>query len=186
MSTPLVYNAAPLFDCDRGQIIKWGNCWYSKRQRVWVDVGKLEANFQLDTGFYVGFLGRHGIDGRYEGVDQFLASGGRLDMVKVNVGTKDAHRVVSIYDGRHRFAWMRDHGAQALPVAAPIGEAREIRRLIGSKARICRVTPFLVTPHHAHCKTDDSAWLDAGLGRAVQGTEFAATAGRQPLHDSQS
>jgi hypothetical protein len=34
---------------------------------------------------------------------------------------------------------MRDHGAQALPVEAPIGEAREVNRLVGSKARICRV-----------------------------------------------
>ena len=65
---------------------------------------------------------------------------GDFDMISVYVDAKGAHRVVSIHDGRHRFAWMRDHGAQALPIAAPIGEAREIRKLIGSKARICRVT----------------------------------------------
>lgn len=143
MSTSLGQHAAPLFDCGRGQIIQWRNLsrWYStKHQRVWVDVGKLEANFQLDIGRYVGFFGLDGIEGKYEGVEQFLASGERrLYMPTVYVCTNDAHRFVCFYDGRHRFAWMRDHGAQALPVEAPIGEAREVNRLVGSKARICRV-----------------------------------------------
>jgi len=144
VSTSLGQHAAPLFDCGRRQIIQWRNLsrWYSsKYQRVWVDVGKLEANFQLDTGRYVGLFGLDGIDGKYEGVEQFLASGeGRLYMPTVCVRTKDAHRFISLYDGRHRFAWLRDHGAQALPVEAPIGEAREVTRLVGSKARLCRVT----------------------------------------------
>ena len=124
-------------------IIRWGNLsrrWSYKYQRVWVDVEKLQADFRLDIHGYVGLCGVGGIAGRYEGVDQFLTSGkGRLWMPEVYVHTQDAHRVVRFYDGRHRFAWMRDHGAQALPVEAPIGEAREISRLVGSKARICRV-----------------------------------------------
>jgi hypothetical protein len=145
VSTSLIQHAAPLFDfCNRGQIIQWRNLrrWRSsKYQRVWVDVGKLEANFQLDIGRYVGLFGLNGIDGRYEGVEQFVASGkARLEMLTVELDTNDARHFVSIYDGRHRFAWMRDHGAQALPVEAPIGEACEVSRLVGSKARICRVT----------------------------------------------
>lgn len=142
MSTSLVHHAPLLNYCRGGQIIRWKNLprWQSlKYRRVWVDVEKLEDNFR-DAGLYVGFSGLHGIAGRYEGVDQFLVSGGRLYMPTVCVSTKDARRFVCIYDGRHRFAWLRDHGAKALPVAAPIGDANEVRKLVGSKARICCVT----------------------------------------------
>lgn len=132
---------APLFNHSGGeQIIQWRTLrgWSHKYQTVWVDVGKLEDNFQFDNGRR--FSGLHGIDGKYEGVGQFVASGARLDMIDLFVRTKEGRRVVSIYDGRHRFAWMRDHGAKALPVAALIGDAYEVSKLIGSDARICRVT----------------------------------------------
>ena len=41
-------------------------------------------------------------------------------------------RIVYIIDGRHRFAWMRHHGADSLRVAAPASEASErARSLLG-------------------------------------------------------
>ncbi len=108
MSTFLGQHPVPSFDCGLGQIIQWNNLprWLScKYQRVWVDVGKLEANFQLDTYRYVGRFGLGGIDGKYDGVEQFLASGkARLEMSTVELDTKDARRFACIYDGRHRFA----------------------------------------------------------------------------------
>jgi hypothetical protein len=61
-------------------------------------------------------------------------------MPTVCMRTANGRRFVGISDGRHRFAWLRDHGAKALPVAAPIGDVNEVRRLVGSKARICCVT----------------------------------------------
>jgi len=78
--------------------------------------------------------------GKYEGVGQFLTSPeARLSMIDVRMRDRDGRRFVGISDGHHRFAWMRDHGALAIPVIIPISQAREIKRLVGSKARICRV-----------------------------------------------
>ena len=48
--------------------------------------------------------------------------------------------IVYLFNGRHRFAWMRDHGAEALPVAVLKSEANEIAKLVGTNARACRVT----------------------------------------------
>lgn len=129
---------------DGGRIIRWGNIprWQStKYKRVWVDVRKLDASLQLENGHYVGLFGLGGIAGKYEGVEQFLASGkAGLGMTTVCLRTRGDLRFVGIYDGRHRFAWMRDHGALALPVASLIGEACEVEKLVGSKIRRCRVS----------------------------------------------
>jgi hypothetical protein len=125
-----------------GRIIRWRSLprWMNdKHKRIWIDVRKLEA--QLRCSDYIGPRGLDGIDGRYEGVEKFLAShDARLEMIWVCMRDKDGRRFVGIYDGRHRFAWMRDHGAPAIPVIAPIAEARKIQKLVGSKACICRVT----------------------------------------------
>ena len=56
----------------------------------------------------------------------------------------DNHRTVYVQDGRHRFAWMRDHGAEALPVAVLADEARDVAKLVGTKNRICRVNMFYI------------------------------------------
>jgi hypothetical protein len=39
-------------------------------------------------------------------------------------------------NGRHRFAWMRDHGVEALPIACEPGEADDLRRRFGTAARV--------------------------------------------------
>jgi len=123
-------------------------------KRVWLDVFKLEAMLRLEPSRHVGFAGENGIEGRYDGVDEFVASGEALDMPKVKIspdgckGANGSGRVI-IADGRHRFAWMRDHGAAALPAAVPADDADEVAKLIGTKARICRVTmwPIPEVPH---------------------------------------
>jgi hypothetical protein len=146
VSASLVRPGTSLFDCDRddgGRIIKWQNVPHGlshKYKRVWVDIQKFEGTYQSEYGFYVGPHGLDGIAGKYEGVERFMASGDPVSLITVCMRDIDGRRFVSIYDGRHRFAWMRDHGALALPVAAPIGEASEIQKLVGSKVRICRVT----------------------------------------------
>jgi hypothetical protein len=108
--------------------------------RVWIDVSKLDAMLRLKQSDYVGFAGQDGILGKYTGVDEFVRSQkDALLMPRVGVHSP-SHKVVEILDGRHRFAWMRDHGAQALPVSAPADEVREIAKLVGTKLRVCRVT----------------------------------------------
>src|ERR1700733_6195714 len=47
---------------------------------------------------------------------------------------------VSFTDGRHRFAWCRDHGVKSMPVSVPTRkQAVVVGRLFGSSARICRL-----------------------------------------------
>ncbi len=137
--------------------IKWKNVtdYYKRRRewneregryvvreyvRVWIDVSELDAMQRFKQSDYVGFAGQDGIAGKYTGVDEFVRSQkDALLMPRVRIHSP-GHEVVEIVDGRHRFAWVRDHGAQALPVLAPADEAREIEKLVGTKLRACRVT----------------------------------------------
>ena len=130
------------------RIIKWKKNWRGPEfTRVWVDVQKLDAMLSGPFGPFdhVLYAGKNGILGKYAGVDEFVASGkDALDMPEVGIcsahnGHVD-HKIAYFRDGRHRFAWMRDHGALALPVAVRIDEARKVAELVGTNARVCRVT----------------------------------------------
>ena len=92
---------------------------------------------------YVGLAGKNGIIGKYAGVDDFVRSQkGALYMPKAGINSPEGNtssNAVDILDGRHRFAWMRDHGARELPVCAPADEVHEIAELVGTKLRVCRV-----------------------------------------------
>ena len=94
---------------------------------------------------YVGYAGEGGILGKYAGVDEFIRMNPAKKLIKITLKIEPSRKnpaqtVVAIADGRHRFAWMRDHGAEALPVAVPKSEAAEVARLVGTKSQICRVT----------------------------------------------
>lgn len=74
--------------------------------------------------------------GRGESADRWIRKYARLRMPHVGL---DNSGVVAFTDGRHRFAWMRDHGAKALPISCDRESAAEIRRLFGSRSRRTRV-----------------------------------------------
>jgi hypothetical protein len=113
---------------------------------VWVDVWKLDAMLPRASNMrHVRFAGENGIGGKYAGVDAFLRRRPKEPVMMPEVRIEPAnecHRapIVFINNGRHRFAWMRDHGATALPVAALTSEATEVAQLVGTENRICRVT----------------------------------------------
>jgi hypothetical protein len=111
--------------------------------RVWINISKLDAMLAVRPSEYVGFAGENGIIGKYAGVDDFVRSKNEaLYMPTAGIHSPEGgagHRIVYILDGRHRFAWMRDHDAEALPVSAPTEEAQEITKLVGTKLRVCRV-----------------------------------------------
>jgi hypothetical protein len=119
---------------------RWGVREYV---RVWIDVSKLDAMLAVRPSEYVGFAGKNGIIGKYAGVDDFVRSEkGALYMPRAGIHSPEgntSYKGVEILDGRHRFAWMRDYGARALPVCAPADEAHEIAELVGTKLRLCRV-----------------------------------------------
>jgi len=98
------------------------------QKMVNVSVLAFDNAFKKDKSMYIGKGGRGGIGKRYDNFGVFL-NGGDLDIgdgiivsndkaesievpeVDVNVDGN-----VSFTNGRHRWAWLRDHGAKTIPV----------------------------------------------------------------------
>lgn len=81
---------------------------------AWLDVGKVEVGFKRNASHYVGIGGAGaGQKGRYNFVGRFIQSGRAVYMPHLSL---DEHGAIQFTDGRHRFAWVRDHGAVAIPV----------------------------------------------------------------------
>jgi len=100
---------------------------------IWIDVTKLDEAWRLDRGFYIGAGGSGAaIDNRYEGFGRWLASSScRIELPVVAIEDK----AVSFSDGRHRFAWLRDHGVRAIPVQVLAEQAREFEVRFGATER---------------------------------------------------
>jgi hypothetical protein len=97
---------------------------------VWVDVAKLDASFKFDRGFYVGPQGsENGIAGRF---DTWVKGGEPVEMSEVGFGARGN---VTFTNGRHRYAWMRDHGAEAIPVVTETSRAKEFVEQFGTSLR---------------------------------------------------
>lgn len=121
---------------------------------VWVDVAKIDASWQRETSMYIGPGGtENAIGQRYRAFGAWLRD--NLDKQKVKTPelyiippTASARRggIVSFGNGRHRFAWMRDHGAKAIPVQVNAEQAEEFRERFGTPLRKCVVQmPEVVT-----------------------------------------
>jgi hypothetical protein len=101
---------------------------------VWILVRKLESSWQLDTDYYVGAGGTgKAISGRYEKFEKWLALGEPVWMASVVI---DDGGEITFSDGRHRFAWLRDHGVVAIPVQVPPEQAEIISKRFGTTSRI--------------------------------------------------
>lgn len=100
---------------------------------VWLDIAAVEKSFLVDRNEYVGPGGScAGQRSRYENVGLLIQSGRPIYMPHLSINDDDT---IVFTDGRHRFAWVRDHGAGALPVTTdPKGAARLATRF-GTKLR---------------------------------------------------
>ena len=96
---------------------------------VMIDVAKLEASFAKNREFYVGPRGEGGISGRYERFGKWLEGGQAIGMPEVCLADNGE---VSFINGRHRFAWMRDHGVHTMPVAVPANYAKAVKERFGA------------------------------------------------------
>lgn len=100
---------------------------------VWVSVSKLDEAWKFDHEFYIGAGGSGAsIDSRYEDFGAWLVSAPGCIELPV-AGIEDG--VVSFSDGRHRFAWLRDHGVQAMPVQVLPEQAQEFQKRFGVTER---------------------------------------------------
>ncbi len=103
---------------------------------VRVSVATIEASFVVGDQ-WVGPRGAGcGQRSRYDAVGRHFLSGHPMYMAYISL---DEAEHVRFTDGRHRFAWVRDHGATALPVATAPDRAERMRTLFGAEDEICQV-----------------------------------------------
>lgn len=101
---------------------------------VWVSVALLEMDF-ASSEQWVGPRGTGGGQaGRYENIGQLIRSGRPIIMAHLILGPSGAMR---FNDGRHRFAWVRDHGAEALPVTIDPAKAAALSARYATDVRTC-------------------------------------------------
>lgn len=81
---------------------------------IWVDTAKLDRLWQRAADAYIGSGGsEHAIGDRYTRVGLWILAGRPLKMLQIAVSEEGE---LSFIDGRHRFAWLRDHGAKSVQV----------------------------------------------------------------------
>jgi len=103
---------------------------------VWINVMKLDASWSNDAPYYVGknAIGPgNGDPSRYKKFGEWIVEGHQIWMP--HVGLADEGYIV-FSNGRHRFAWLRDHGVRALPVTVSPEIEAEVKRRFGTKRRI--------------------------------------------------
>jgi hypothetical protein len=113
--------------------LRWKRQWFDCRV-VWVDVALLDQSWREGHQRIVEPGG--GTDGLYERFGCWLARTSLpigMPLVNLNEATGNA---ISFTDGRHRFAWLRDHGVKSLPVITSPEEALTIREQFGTKSRV--------------------------------------------------
>lgn len=101
---------------------------------VWISIEKLDAAWKHDTDAYIGTRGTGAaIENRYEQFGKWLlATGEPVELPAVGL---DDDGSVGFTDGRHRFAWLRDHGVHSMRVQVPADQAAEIELRFGTGDR---------------------------------------------------
>ena len=98
---------------------------------VWIDPVLFDAAWKRSDQ-WVGPGGRSGAhELRYPRVGQWIEAGNSIEMCVAN---RDGD-AVCFTDGRHRFAWLRDRGLQAMPMQVSPDEAPWFARQLGTSLR---------------------------------------------------
>lgn len=122
--------------------LQWNVCpfWSEEADEVavWVDVSKIDHSWANDRSYYVASGGTGAAIGdRYTKAGACITSGEPIWMVAVCL---DMHTdEIAFSDGRHRFAWLRDHGVRALPLMVPPDQSASIKSRFGTRRRISRL-----------------------------------------------
>lgn len=96
---------------------------------VWVDPFKIDAAWKYNNNSYVGPNGTiNAIGNRYNDFGQWLKQGIPVKMPEIYL----RNGIPDFSNGRHRFRWMLDHGATAIPVVIPTEFAKELEKLFGT------------------------------------------------------
>jgi hypothetical protein len=100
---------------------------------VWIDPSRFDHDFAQNPHQYVGPNGtNNAIRGRYERFGEWLEEGEPVMMSEVY---RDPYGEVSFQNGRHRYAWLRDHGARAMPMLVAAPDAADFQHRYGTTSR---------------------------------------------------
>ena len=81
------------------------------------DTAKIEKELSKDEYCHVGYKGQNGIHGRYENFINYLKTGKKISAPIVIFKENESKLIAGLYDGRHRFAVLRDLGIEKIPLA---------------------------------------------------------------------
>ncbi|CAB3754921.1 plasmid fertility inhibition factor family protein [Paraburkholderia humisilvae] len=111
-----------------------GEGWDIETDRpIWVAVAALnKAWFSAEDFIGPGGAGSQHA-GRYAQFGEFFAKAACITMPTVCLDVKG---VVGFTNGRHRFAWLRDHGLSSLPIEVPAAQADVFMTRFGTADRI--------------------------------------------------
>lgn len=118
-------------------MVRWivqAPAWGDPDAVVWVDMVTFDASWRR-SDHYLARGGANGIGDRYHRVGIWIGQGGDLFMPQVTL----CDAVIAFSDGRHRVAWLRDHGATALPVQVNPALVTQFKALCPTNARVTTV-----------------------------------------------
>lgn len=116
--------------------IKWTPQWYYGGKVVWIDVNKLDQAWKRNS-LYIGSVRTKQY---FNNKPKYYRFGSWISNYRGHVRMPHVHLCgngVSFADGRHRFAWMRDHGITTLPVTTEPSSALQLARACGTRSRAC-------------------------------------------------
>lgn len=99
---------------------------------VWIDPLLFDAGWMRGEQ-WVSPGGAKGAQGnRYPRAGEWIEAGNKIHMCVAWIEGDEA----GFTDGRHRFAWLRDHGLRAMPMQVSPADADTFRRLFGTDLRV--------------------------------------------------
>lgn len=101
---------------------------YEADVALWLDVAKVDAAWRR-TDQYIAPGGANGQDQRYQRAGKWFAKCPFSNMLIINLQTSDQ---ITFTDGRHRFSWLRDHGAKAIQFQVSPADAGQFAALFGT------------------------------------------------------
>ena len=119
--------------------LRWKDQWNLGEPVVWLDVAKADQAWERDKGFYIP-SGASDDRHRYEKFGRWLLQANRVVWMPTAILYRGR---LDFVDGRHRFAWLRDHGAEAIPITTEPSGAKRLSERLGTTARITRVVRSL-------------------------------------------
>lgn len=162
--------------------IQWKAPHYSDHEVVWVDPNLVDQSWSKDKDHYIsGPDHKNAIGKRYDRFGSWLSTA--REPVEMSVLSLDWKNEIYFSNGRHRFVWMKSHGAQAIPVLVPSEQAQEIKDRFGAAHQETMIDEaFNLTGNQIHWTfKDNRMWNgDFHIGKKKFGIDFSEENGEEP------